>query len=194
KHVPWIHNVRHTDMVCAIDDRRCLQLVRLFNEPAGREALVAHGVPAALVGQLDTLGISCICNLLASIKAAKYYGMGRDDVIVTVLTDSMALYGSRLEELRQEHGAYTERSAWRDIGRGLDAVTTDHLRELSHRDRRALHHLKYFTWVEQQQRSVADLERLWDPAFWGETYAQVETWDGWIRAFNDRVAAMGSGA
>ncbi len=193
KHVPWIHNVRNTDMVCAIDDRRCMRMVRLFNEPAGREALVAKGVPEALVNQLDTLGISCICNLLASIKTAKYYGMGRDDVIVTVLTDSMALYASRLEELRASEGVYGERESWRDVGRCLDAVTTDHLRELSHHDRRALHNLKYFTWVEQQGRTVEELERLWDPGFWSETYAQVEEWDTWIRAFNERVQSTGSG-
>ena len=37
KHVPWIHNVRNTDMVVAVDDNAPLGLIRLFNEPAGRE-------------------------------------------------------------------------------------------------------------------------------------------------------------
>ncbi|MCH9007516.1 pyridoxal-phosphate dependent enzyme, partial [candidate division KSB1 bacterium] len=35
KHVPWIHNVRNTDMVVAVDDAACMNLIRLFNEPAG---------------------------------------------------------------------------------------------------------------------------------------------------------------
>ena len=39
KHVPWIHNVRNTDMVAAIDDEQCLALFRLFNEPAGQTHL-----------------------------------------------------------------------------------------------------------------------------------------------------------
>ena len=39
KHVPWIHNVRNTDMVAAIDDEQCLALFRLFNEPAGQTQL-----------------------------------------------------------------------------------------------------------------------------------------------------------
>jgi cysteine synthase A len=36
KHVPWIHNVRNTDMVMAIDDEAPMQMIRLFNEPEGQ--------------------------------------------------------------------------------------------------------------------------------------------------------------
>ncbi|MCP3902540.1 MAG: pyridoxal-phosphate dependent enzyme [Planctomycetes bacterium] len=195
KHVPWIHNVRNTDVVCAIDDQACLALMRLFNEPAGRDALVAHGVDADLVGSLDLLGISCICNLAASIKTARHFGLGSGDVVMTVLTDSMQLYGSRLEELAASEGPYRPETAWRHLGRYLEAITDDHLRELTHVDRRALHNLKYFTWVEQQQRSVEDLERLWDPGFWTHTYAQVDAWDRLIEAFNECVSAgVGAGS
>ncbi|HPB24793.1 MAG TPA: pyridoxal-phosphate dependent enzyme, partial [Bacteroidales bacterium] len=35
KHVPWVHNVKNTDMVTAIDDEDCMRLLRLFNEPEG---------------------------------------------------------------------------------------------------------------------------------------------------------------
>lgn len=187
KHVPWVHNVRNTDLVAAVDDRRCLDLARLFNEPAGREVLAGHGLPASLIESLDLLGISSICNLVASIKTARHYGLGRDDVVMTVLTDSMELYGSRLQEMREERGPLQAEGAWRTLGRDLEAISTDHLRELSHADRRALHNFKYFTWVEQQRRGVEELERLWDPEFWTETYAQVDAWDGLIRAFNERV-------
>src|SRR5688500_10593295 len=34
KHVPWIHKLRNTDLVMAIDDRATMALLRLFNEPA----------------------------------------------------------------------------------------------------------------------------------------------------------------
>jgi hypothetical protein len=61
------------------------------------------------------------------------------------------------------------------------------MRELTYPDRKALHNLKYFTWVEQQQRSVEDLNRLWDPDFWAATFAQVDAWDQQIEAFNARV-------
>jgi hypothetical protein len=64
------------------------------------------------------------------------------------------------------------------------------LRELTYRERKRLHNLKYFTWVEQQQRSVQELQRLWDPDFWSETYLQVAEWDRLIDAFNSRVALL----
>jgi len=191
KHVPWIHNVRSTDLVCAVDDKACLALARLFNEPAGRDVLRSRGVDEAIVGGLDLLGISSICNLLAAIKTARYYEMGRDDVVVTVLTDSMDLYASRLAEMNAAEGPYETNTAWRHLGRYLEAVTTDNLLELTHVERRRLHNLKYFTWVEQQQRTTEELDRLWEPGFWTETYAQVGEWDRLIDAFNERVAGAG---
>ena len=61
------------------------------------------------------LRISGIGNLVATIKAAKYYELGDDDVALTVFTDSLALYGSRLLELAAERGPYDQRQADRDL-------------------------------------------------------------------------------
>lgn len=188
KHIPWIHNVRNTDMVAAIDDGQCIALMRLFNEDAGRAALESAGVPRTTVDRLGDVGISSICNLVAAIKAAKYYEMDGRDVIFTPLTDSMELYASRIDEQRHECGAYTADAAGRHFARYLEGIGVDHLRELSYVDRKALHNFKYFTWVEQQQRDVKDLRRLWDPDFWAETFGQVEEWDRRIETFNEQVA------
>src|SRR4030042_5813921 len=62
KHVPWIHNVKNTDLIVAIDDNSIVNLARLFNEPAGRAPLAKKGVPESLVGRLDLLGFSGIAN------------------------------------------------------------------------------------------------------------------------------------
>ena len=105
--MPWIHNVKNTDMVVAIDDDAVVSLARLFNEPAGRAYLVQKGVPEGLVARLDLLGFSGISNVLSAIKFAKYFELGREDIVLTVLTDSMELYGSRLQEMHAESGAYT---------------------------------------------------------------------------------------
>ena len=69
-------------------------------------------------------------------------------------------------------------------------VATDHLRELSYQDRKALHNFKYFTWVEQQQRSVEELNELWDPDFWERTFGQAEEWDRMIESFNERTGLL----
>ncbi|MBI4679226.1 MAG: pyridoxal-phosphate dependent enzyme [Elusimicrobia bacterium] len=190
KHVPWIHNVRNTDMVLAIDDEDVVRLLRLFNEPAGKKALKSEGLTSAFIDSLPLLGFSGICNLLACVKMAKHYELGQDDVVFTIFTDSVELYGSRLKEMRQEHGAYTEAQAHGDLERRLRGVGIDHLRELGYYDRKALHNLKYFTWVEQQGKTVEELNALWDPGFWEKTFAQVGEYDRMIAAFNERTGLL----
>jgi hypothetical protein len=173
-------------MVMAIDDAAVVNLARLFNEPAGRRYLLREGVDSELVGNLDLLGFSGIANLVSSIKFAKYYELSSNDIILTVLTDSMELYGSRLEEMREASGDYTETDAARHDARYLKGVSTDYLLELRHTDRRRLHNLKYFTWVEQQGRSHEELIDQWhDQDYWVEKQQQVGEIDALIQAFNE---------
>jgi cysteine synthase A len=189
KHVPWIHNVKNTDMVVAIDDNAVVNLARLFNEPAGREFLVKQHVPEAFVANLDLLGFSGIANLLSSIKFAKYYGMGEHDVVLTVLTDSMELYGSRLKEMHAEFGQYSEVDAAGHFARYLMGESTDNLLELSHQDRKRIHNLKYFTWVEQQGKTFDEINAQWNqPDYWTGIQGQVGAIDAAIEAFNARAA------
>ena len=189
KHVPWIHNVKNTDMVVAIDDAAVVNLARLFNEPAGRAFLERQGVPADFIGQLDLLGFSGISNLLSAIKFAKYYELGSNDIVLTMLTDSMELYGSRLAEMRAEFGAYSEPDAAVHFARYLLGASTDHLLELSYVDRRRIHNLKYFTWVEQQGKTYEEIMAQWyDPDYWTRIQDQVGQIDALIEAFNADVA------
>ncbi len=190
KHVPWIHNVRNTDVVTAIDDEATIRLLRLFNEPVGRPVLQSRGVPDEVHDRLSLLGISSICNVLAAIKTARYFELDEHDVILTSFTDSVEMYETRLQELAEERGPYDERSAEVDFERYLMGATTDHLRELRHADRKAIHNLKYFTWVEQQGKSVEELNALWSPVFWEDLADQLPEWDGAIEAFNRDTGAL----
>ena len=188
KHVPWIYNVKTTDMVAGIDDDSCLRLMRLFNEPSGRHFLAARGIPEELVNRLDLMGISSIANLIGSIKMARYYEMNQDDIIFSVATDSMELYQSRIEELREEKGAYTEVQAAVDFETCLMSLKTDHMHELSYWDKKRIHNLKYFTWVEQLGKDVEELDRQWsDEEYWREKYQSYREWDKLIREFNERT-------
>ena len=190
KHVPWIHNVRNTDNVIAIDDENTMRLLRLFNEPAGKKRLEKEGVKKELLEKLPILGISSICNLLASIKLAKYYEMNEDDIIFTIFTDSAGMYQSRLKELEQERGKYSETDAVIDFARYLQGVGIDWVKELSYWDRKALHNLKYFTWVEQQGKTVEELDALWKPEFWDEMFSQIPVWDKLIKEFNGQTGLL----
>jgi cysteine synthase len=194
KHIPWIHNVRNTDLVAAIDDEQTIQLMRLFNEPAGRARLIETGVPADVVERLDLAGISCLCNLVAAIKAAKHYEMGARDVIFFPMTDSMDLYASRIEELRRVAGPYTRDTAIAHQARYLHGIEPDHLRELTYGDRKALHNFKYFTWVEQQGKTADELRRLWDEEFWLDLFSpeRVAEWDRMIEQFNEATGVADS--
>jgi len=191
KHVPWIHNVKNTDMVMAIDDAAVVNLARLFNEPAGRAYLVKQGVPEGFVDQLDLLGFSGISNLISSIKFAKYYELGERDFVVTVLTDSMELYGSRLKEMHAEHGEYSDLEAAADYARYLQGLTTDHLLELTYPERRRIHNLKYFTWVEQQGKTFEEIMDQWyDEDYWTNVQSLVPAIDNLIGEFNHDVGLI----
>jgi len=188
KHVPWIHNIKNTDMVVAIDDNAVVNIMRLFNEPEGRKYLVKKGVPEEIVSRLDLLGFSGIANVLSAIKMAKYYEMGENDVVITVLTDSMQLYGSRIEEMRQQFGAFSETDAAEVYARWLQGVTNDNMLELSYQERRRVHNLKYYTWVEQQGRTYDEINQQWyNPTYWTDIQGQVEEIDALITEFNAKA-------
>lgn len=191
KHIPWIHNVKNTNVVTAIDDEDPMRLLQLFNEPEGREFLKANGCSDALLDQLPLLGISGIANLLSAIKTARYFEYTSDDVIVTIATDSVDMYRSRLHELKEERGAYTTTQAARDYERCLLGQKVDNMRELGYQDQKAIHNLKYFTWVEQQAKEVKDLNTLWyDRSIWDKLFHQTERWDELINEFNDRTGLL----
>lgn len=190
KHIPWIHNLRNTDMVMAIDDAGPMALIRLFNEPAGTDYLAEAGIDPGLIEQLPLLGISSVANLLSAIKMAKWYELGPHDVILTVATDSMEMYGSRIEEMKAELGELDRTGAAVAHQRWLLGESTDNVEELGHWERKRIHNLKYYTWIEQQGKSVEELDRQWDdPAYWTDIQALVDPIDELIETFNEAVAS-----
>jgi hypothetical protein len=144
-----------------------------------------------LVEHLDLLGISSIANLLGAIKMAKYYEMNENDMVFTVATDSMELYGSRLREMHAEYGDYSEVDAAKDLDACLLGQTVDWMLELSHWDKRRMHNLKYFTWIEQQGKTVEELDAQWyNDDYWKERLNSYREWDDKIREFNERTGLL----
>jgi len=191
KHVPWIHNSKNTNVVTAIDDEDTMRLLRLFNEPEGQKLLIESGVPAEVVKNLPLMGISSISNMLSAVKAAKHFEMTEDDFIFTVATDSAEMYQSRLQELTDERGAYSELQAARDYDACLLSQRTDYLQELTYNDQKRIHNLKYYTWIEQQAKELEDLNQLWyDRNVWDNMFHQVDRWDELIEEFNERTGLL----
>jgi cysteine synthase len=188
KHIPWVHNVRNTDLAIGLDDEATIALTRLFNEPAGRAFLADQGVAHDLIEKLPLLGISGIGNVLMAIKMAKYYELGANDVVITVGTDSMDMYGSRLEELIAERGEFSALDASASYARYLMGTGIDHVHELSYYERKRIHNLKYYTWVEQQGKTYEEIQAQWyDPEYWTSIQKMADPIDDLIDAFNDRV-------
>jgi hypothetical protein len=190
KHVPWVHNVRNTDMVIAVNDAAPMQLIRLFNEPAGTEFLVSRGVDPNLADKLDLLGISSVANLIAAVKFAKYYELTEEDLVLTMATDSMEMYGSRLREMDAADGALDAAEAAVAWG-SLAHATTDLVEELTYYGKKRIHNLKYYTWVEQQGKTHQEIQSQWyDPAYWTSIPALAPEVDKRINEFNQRTGLL----
>ena len=195
KHIPWIHNVKQTDMGIAVDDNDAMALMRLFNDPVGKKYLTETiGISQEVVDSLAFMGISGITNMLCAIKFAKYYELTEKDVIATVLTDSVEMYGSRLEELKADEGEYNATTAEVDFKGRLIGQKTDNLLEMKYTDRKRVHNLKYYTWVEQQGKTSEELNDLWyDQAGTFEAVAhQVGEVDKLINEFNEKTGLLKS--
>ena len=185
KHVPWIHNVKNTDMVIAVDDEAAMNVSRLFNEIEGIKYLEKQGVDNQLLGQLPLAGISGVSNLISAIKFAKWYELGSEDVVMTVLTDGMELYNSRLAELNDAHGRFTEMDAHLVYGKDVIGATTDYMAELDYYGKKRIHNLKYFTWVEQQGKTYDEIQAQWyEDSYWRDIRQSVEPLDSLITEFN----------
>ncbi len=176
KHVTWIHNVMNMDAMICVDDMESKLGLQMLVEEPGKAVLRRAGVSAEQAEKLaGIVGISGVCNILGAIKTARHYGFGKDDVVVTVCTDNIARYHSVMGNLTASHGAMDESEAAHrlDIFHGQKS---DWIQEGTREARLRWHNLKYFTWVAQQGKSVADLEALKSQEFWAkEREYSVET-------------------
>jgi hypothetical protein len=190
KHVPLIHNVTNTDLVIAISDVATDQMLSVFNTDAGRTYLAdRRGVPAAIIAELGSLGISSICNILAAIKTAKVLDLGPDEAVVTIATDGAAMYLSEQAKItaRDFPGGFDAVAAAETFGRHVLGAGEDHLLELTRADRDRIFNLGYFTWVEQQGTPLAEFEARRSQDWWRDLRSLIPAWDEMIDEFNGRT-------
>lgn len=191
KHIPWIHNTKNSDCIVAMDDSVPVNLIRLFNEPAGRELLRTKGVPESVIKDLHLIGISGASNIAAAIKFAKYFELTKDDIVVTLLTDSMDLYQSRLVELAAESGSFSTTDAEVVYQRDLLGLAIDNMEELTYYGKKRIHNLKYYTWVEQQGKNAEELENQWyDETYWTSIVDTADEIDDLIDEFNSKTGLL----
>ncbi|MCE1245288.1 MAG: pyridoxal-phosphate dependent enzyme [Firmicutes bacterium] len=168
KHVTWIHNVWNMDAIMCIDDVECKKALQAVYEEAGQKALIEDfGCDEATVKKMKELfGISGICNILGAIKTAKYYEMGKDENLIAIATDSMDRYYSVMEQMTETYGKMDQQEARHRIDNIVKGAKLDWIREGDHFSRSCWHNLKYYTWVEQQGKTVEELNAQKDPQWW----------------------------
>jgi cysteine synthase len=195
KHVPLIHNVMNTDAVVGVSDRCTGSLDLLFNSEAGLSYLAGRRyIDLELLAGLKLIGLSGIANLVAAIKVAKRLELGDQDAIVTLSTDSAALYGSeRRKFLAATYPVgFDTVSAGEVFGQHLLGAADNDVLELTHGERSRIFNLGYYTWVEQQGVPLEAFERRRAQGFWAELRQAAPAWDALIAEFN-AVASLEEG-
>jgi len=182
KHVTWIHNVMNMDAIMCLDDVECKKGLQLLTDEAGMAALERRlGVPRDKVERMSTIfGISGVCNVLGAIKTARRYGLGAKDTIVTICTDAIDRYHSVMADMSKRHGKMDEAEAVARAHIFLDQKT-DWIKDGTLDMRRQWHNLKYYTWVEQQGKSVEELDAQLSQDWWLAGQAKVAQIDARIR-------------
>jgi cysteine synthase A len=187
KHIPLIQNVMNMDAVIAVSDSASDRLNLLFGSDVGRDYLVKRRkLDRVLVDSFAEIGISGLANIVASIKLAKHLDLGAEDLIMTVATDSAALYGSERQSYRTKRypKGFDEVDAGEIFAGSLEAVSDDHMLELGHQDRKRIFNLGYYTWVEQQGVRFDNFEERKDQSFWRGLVDTIPAWDRLIESFN----------
>ena len=63
--------------------------------------------------------------------------------------------------------------------------------EMTYPDRKRVHNLKYFTWVEQQGKTYEEIQAQWyQEDYWTSFQTQIEEMDELIVEFNTRVGLL----
>ena len=67
----------------------------------------------------------------------------------------------------------------------------DAMIELSHYDKKRVHHLKYYTWIEQQGMELDELNAQWfDSTYWTNIQELTPKIDTLITEFNEKVGLL----
>jgi cysteine synthase len=168
KMVTLIHNVFNTDLLMLIHDEDTVRGMEVVQ--SGTHVLVDRlGVPSDVACHLfGKFGPSCICNIVGAIKTAKYLGLGPDDNVVTIATDSydrypsvsQALYGRNNGKPSDDQLEMWAKSVF--LGASVGEIVD-------------------LTWPGQQQRLQQMKADLWTRFGYGESYirqmADQSFWD-----------------
>ncbi|MCY3904072.1 MAG: pyridoxal-phosphate dependent enzyme [Caldilineaceae bacterium] len=190
KMVTLIHNVFNTDLLMLVNDEETVQAMEAVQ--SGTEVLAERlGVdPMEAQALRGKFGPSCICNIIGAVKTAKYLGLGAQDNVVTVATDSYDRYPSVSNELYDRHGGRPDEDTlemWaKSAFLGASLGETIDLNRPGEKTR--LQNMKRDLWTRFGYSS-ADVDRMASQAFWDEEYGKIEAIDPAIAEIRGALTA-----
>ncbi len=190
KMVTLIHNVFNTDLLMLVNDEETVQGMEAVQ--SGTEVLAERiGVdPMEAQALRGKFGPSSICNIIGAVKTAKYLGLGPQDNVVTVATDSYDRYPSVSNELYDRHGGKPDEDTlemWAKAAfLGASLGETIDLNRPGEKTR--LQNMKRDLWTRFGYSS-ADVDRMASQAFWDEEYGKIEAIDPAIAEIRGALTA-----
>jgi cysteine synthase len=178
KMVTLIHNVFNTDLLMLIHDEDTVRGMEVVQ--SGTQVLVDRlGVPSDVACHLfGKFGPSCICNIVGAIKTAKYLGLGPDDNVVTIATDSydrypsvsQALYGRNNGKPSDDQLEMWAKSVFlgASVGEIVDLTRPG--------QQQRLHQMKADLWTRFGY-SESYIRQMADQSFWDDEYAKIKEID-----------------
>ena len=185
KHVTWIHNVMNTDAVALMDDIDSKRMLQVLTDPEGIKFLKEIADSETVDFISDKFGISGICNVMGAIKMAKYYDLKEDENIFVVATDSIDRYGSVMKEMEETYGKIDRTVAKESLERIFHRQEPSFVFEGDKYTKLRWHNLKYFTWVEQQGKEVAELNAQKYQDYWEKEQDKVAEIDELIIKYRE---------
>jgi cysteine synthase len=180
KHVTWIHNVMNCDGVVQIDDMDCKRMLKVFTTEEGKKYLKTMLGEEMVEFISDKLGISSVANIIAAIKTAKYYDLKEGENIITVATDAIDRYRTVMDSMPDIDSVYAKNI----YDRVIRFQEPSFFFEGDRYNRLRWHNLKYYTWVEQQEKTVEELNCQLDQEYWRYEADKVKEMDRMIEEYH----------
>ena len=101
-------------------------------------------------------------------------------------------FNAVIKELQDEQGEYTHEKAALHYNKHILDEKADNMLELRYTDRKRIHNLKYYTWVEQQGKTVDEINALWydEANTWGALRKEASKVDELINEFNEATGLL----
>ena len=186
KHVTWIHNVMNMDGVVLVDDMDCKKMLHVLTDEVGKKFLKEFVKPEDVDYISDKFGISGVANLIGAIKIAKFYDLKEDDNIFIVATDNIDRYRSVMKDLEKRYGKLDRAEAKSRTERILLYQEPAWIFEGDRWSKLRWHNLKYYTWVEQQGKTVEELNEQKDQSYWRKQQEKVKEMDELLKEYRKK--------